>query len=54
MMEARVYYSAPWWYGEVKIGKGWRCVIAPCFTKAGAVMSLKAWLRKHKVYKVTV
>ena len=52
-MKTRVYYSSPWWYGEVYAdwvfgGKGWRCVTEKCFTKLGAALSLKAWLRKTR------
>ena len=53
MMKARVYYSDPWWYGEVYAdwlfgGKGWRDVTDNCYTKLGATIALKAWLRKKQ------
>ena len=56
-MKARVYYSDPWWYGEVYAdwlfgGEGWRDVTHNCFTKLGATIALKAWLRKNKTYDV--
>jgi len=56
-MKARVYYSEPWWYGEVYAewlfgGKGWRDVTDNYYTKLGATIALKSWLRKHKTYDV--
>ena len=58
-MKARVYYSEPWWYGEVYtdwtfFGECWRDVTNKCFTKLGATIELKMWLRKHKTYEVKV
>lgn len=58
-MKARVYYSSPWWYGEVYAdwrygGMGWRTVTENCLTKIGATIALKGWIRKHKRYDVKV
>jgi hypothetical protein len=56
-MKARVYYSEPWWYGEVYAdwvfgGECWRDVTDNCFTKLGATIALKSWLRKNKTYDI--
>lgn len=58
-MKARVYYDAPWQYGEVYAdwlfgGEGWRDVTDNCYTKIGATIALKNWLRKYKTYDVEV
>lgn len=57
-MKARVYYRGMW-FGEVYadwllLGACWMDVTPPCFTKAGAVLALKLWLRKNKTYEVKV
>ena len=58
-MKARVYYDGGWWYGEVYAdwligGEEWRDVTNNCFTKTGAIIALKLWLRKHKIYDIKV
>ena len=58
-MKARVYYSDHWWYGEVYAnwmygGKGWIDVTDNCYTKIGATIALKNWLRKNKKYDVKI
>lgn len=58
-MRARVYYSDPWWYGEVYanwtfLGEYWMDVTSPCLTKIGAIIELKSWLRKNKAYEVKI
>lgn len=57
-MKARVYYCGMW-FGEVYAkwligGECWRDVTAPCFTKIGATLALKHWLKKNQVYYVEV
>lgn len=58
-MKARVYNSCDWWYGEVYAdwvfgGEGWRTVTGSCFTRIGAIIALKKWLRKNKNYDVEI
>lgn len=58
-MKARVYYNGAFWYGEVYadwavLGKCWRNVTSCCFTKVGAVIALKNWIRKNRKYEVSI
>lgn len=57
-MKARVYYCGMW-FGEVYadwllFGKCWQNVTPPCFTKVGATLALKSWIRKNSVYDVEI
>jgi hypothetical protein len=57
-MKARVYYRGMW-FGEVYtdwllFGECWQDVTSPCFTKTGATLALKSWLKKHTVYDVEI
>lgn len=56
-MKARVYYRGSMWFGEVYadwLGKCWQDVTPPCFTKIGATLALKSWIRKNSVYDVEI
>lgn len=57
-MKARVYYRGMW-FGEVYsdwplYGKCWQDVTEPCFTKIGAILALKLWIRRNSVYYVEI
>ena len=57
-VKARVYYRGMW-FGEVYtdwlfFGKCWQDVTPPCFTKIGATLALKAWIKKHTAYEVEI
>ena len=61
-MEAEIYRSIDnFWYGRVYSDswmfgpeEGWRTVTHGCFTRFGAELALKNYVRKHTVYEVDI
>ena len=61
-IEARVYNDGLLWYGEVYAiwecifgeREGWNDVTSGHFTKLGAILELKLWLKRHSYTYINI